>query len=144
MTSTEPGRRRLSPVLSWGLVWAAVVAGCAQESEPPDPQQANPFAAVAGYADPDSRAAQAAAQAEADGDAERTRVLAQLAGVPQGIWLTPEQYPPGSVGGYVTGVAAAADGAGELPLFVVYGIPDRDCTGGFSQGAWPQPTTVPG
>ena len=31
----------------------------------------------------------------------------------------------------------AADEAGQVPTFVVYGIPDRDCSGGFSGGGLP-------
>jgi endoglucanase len=37
-----------------------------------------------------------------------------------------------SVGDFVSGVVAAAGPA--LPIFVVYGLPNRDCTGGHSAG----------
>jgi endoglucanase len=94
----------------------------------------NPFASAQPYADPGSRAGQAAARADAAGDADRSRVFTRLAQTPSGIWLTPEDYPAGQVGAFVSSVVAAADSAGDLPLFVVYGIPDRDCTGGFSSG----------
>ena len=32
---------------------------------------------------------------------------------------------------------AAADEAGQVPTFVVYGVPDRDCTGQHSAGGLP-------
>lgn len=114
----------------------AGLAGCssADQTEPADPQASNPFSTLPGYAAPDSRTAQAAAQARADGQSERARVFSRLAGVAQGIWLTPEEYPPGEVGPYVASVVTAAQAGGKLPLFVVYGISDRDCSGGFSEG----------
>ena len=102
------------------------------------PGRATRTPAATGYADPSSRTAQAAAQAKADGDADRQRVFTRLAAVPQGIWLTPEQYPAGAVGPFVDRASStAADEAGQVPTFVVYGIPDRDCTGGFSEGGLP-------
>ena len=64
-------------------------------------------------------------------------MFSRLAGIPQGIWLTPEEYPAGQVGPFVSGIVAAADDAGQVPTFVVYGIPDRDCSGGFSEGGLP-------
>lgn len=122
-----------------------LVAGCgggdreggAPESDGRDAQSINPYAEGDGYADPGSHAAEAAAQAAEEGDVEAQRVFDRLAATPQGIWLTPEEHPAGQVGGFVTGIATAADEAGQVPTFVVYGIPDRDCTGGFSGGGLP-------
>lgn len=102
-----------------------------------DAQTANPYAGRDAYADPDSRTAEAEAKAKADGDTDTERVLERLASIPQGIWLTPEQYPTGAVGPFVQGVVDAADTSGQVPTFVVYGIPDRDCSGGFSGGGLP-------
>jgi endoglucanase len=118
------------------LVVVAVLGGCSGDPGPGTavPPSANPFEALAGYADPDSGVAQAAARAEAAGHSRQARVLARLAAVPAGIWLTPEEYPPGEVGPHVASVTSAAAGSDRVPLFVVYGIPDRDCTGGFSAG----------
>lgn len=129
----------LVTVLVTVLVAGLVLGGCSagKDTGHEAPASANPFEARAGYADPGSRAARAAAQAEADGHADRARVFARLAAVPSGIWLTPEQHPPGRVGPYVRRVVSAAAAVDELPLFVVYGIPDRDCTGGFSGGGLP-------
>ena len=99
-----------------------------------DPEADNPFAAYPQHVQADTRTSDAAAQAAADGDDRLAGVLDRLAAVPQGIWLTPEQHPPGEVGEFVAGVVAAADEAGTVPVLVVYGVPDRDCTGGYSAG----------
>ncbi len=123
------------------VVTVLALGGCSGgDAEPEDvwssadPVAANPYAGRSGLADPGSRTAQAAARATADGDVEAERVFSRLAGTPQGIWLTPEEYPPGSAAPMVARVVGAADAAGEVPTFVVYGVPDRDCTGGFSSG----------
>lgn len=102
-----------------------------------DPQAVNRYAAQDGYAEPDSRAAQAADRAEKDGDVDAQAVFDRLAATPSGIWLTPEEYPAGKVGPFVTTTVADAAAADRLPTFVVYGIPDRDCTAGFSGGGLP-------
>jgi endoglucanase len=119
------------------LVVAVVVLVARSQHRGPfalDPQADNVFAEKALYVDPDSAAAAAAAQAEADGDTDSADVFQRIAEVPQGIWLTPEDLPPGEVGPAVAEVVASADKAGDLPVLVIYGIPDRDCTGGFSAG----------
>lgn len=99
-----------------------------------DAQGENVFLHRALHVEAGSSTEIAARQAAADGDAERVRVFERLAEVPQGIWLTPERFPPGEVGGHVSEIVSAADEVGRVPVFVVYGIPDRDCTGGFSAG----------
>ena len=126
------------------MVAVGPLAGCGGGSSDPsagsssqDAQAVNPYAGHAGYADPDSRAAHAAEQAKADGNTEDQAVFDRLAQTPTGIWLTPEQYPAGKVGPFVTDIVDAADRAGQVPTFVVYGIPDRDCSGGFSGGGLP-------
>ncbi|WP_435743658.1 glycoside hydrolase family 6 protein [Nocardioides sp. SYSU DS0663] len=118
------------------LVLLAVLAARGLEVGPfqPGAQERNVFAERPQYADPGSRAAQAAAQARADGRTAEAEAFAELASVPAGIWLTPEEHPPGEVGGYVAEVVESADEAGRVPVLVVYGVPDRDCTGGFSAG----------
>lgn len=135
-------RRPRLPALLLTVVAAGTLAGCdgsgGSEGGPTvDAQAINPYAERAGYADPDSRAAQAAAEAKAQGDTDRQAVFDRLAQTPTGIWLTPEEYPPGEVGPFVTTIVDGADAAGQVPTFVVYGIPDRDCTGGFSGGGLP-------
>jgi endoglucanase len=102
-----------------------------------DAQAVSPYADHDQFADPNSKAAQAAASAKADGDGDSEDVFSRLAGTPQGIWLTPEEYPVGSVGPFVAQAVAAADKTGQVPTFVVYGVPDRDCTGQHSAGGLP-------
>jgi endoglucanase len=99
-----------------------------------DAQTVNPYADRDQFADPGSKVAQAAQTAQDDGDTDSEAVLGRLAETPQGIWLTPEEYPAGSVGPFVAQVVAAADKAGRVPTFVVYGVPERDCTGQHSAG----------
>ncbi len=108
---------------------ALVLAGCGGDGGEP-----NPFTERAMYVDPDSRTAQGADQAAAAGDTRRAELLQRLAEVPQGIWLTPERQPAGTVGGYVSEVVAAAKAQGRVVVLVVYGIEDRDCTGSYSAG----------
>lgn len=151
MTTTaptrQPGRARrtrrrvlvavgLAAVLVVVLALAGLLVARAQQLGPfrPGAQQENPFAVRPQYADPASRAAQAAARARADGDSADATVFERLARVPAGIWLTPEELPPGRVGPYVSSVVRAADAVEHVPLFVVYGIPDRDCSGRYSAG----------
>jgi endoglucanase len=144
--------RRPLQLLAAALVGVLALGACSgsDSGDPDSPgsgsadaQTANPYAGRDAYADPDSRTAEAAAKAEADGDTDTERVLARLASIPQGIWLTPEQYPAGAVGPFVQGVVDAADTSGQVPTFVVYGIPDRDCSGGFSGGGLPADQYVP-
>lgn len=102
-----------------------------------EPTTGNPFAGRAPYADPDSRAARAAAEAATAGQDDAARIFTRLGETPSGVWLTPEEFPPGQVGAKVAAVVAAAATAGKVPVLVVYGIPDRDCSGGFSSGGLP-------
>lgn len=96
----------------------------------------NPFAGRDLYVDPDSEAIRAV---DAATDSATRDAFLTIADQPTGIWLTPEEYPVGEVGPYVTEVVADATAGDTLPLFVVYGVPDRDC-GQFSAGG----TTVEG
>ncbi|MFB9312690.1 glycoside hydrolase family 6 protein [Nocardioides plantarum] len=129
-----------------------VLASCGASDEsgdgPTGTGDGNPFAERAQTVLANPRLTAAVRQAEADGDTDRARVLERLAKVPTGIWLTPEAFPAGRVGPYVAGAVGVADGAdggkgSTVPLFVVYGIPDRDCTGGFSAGGLTDETYVP-
>lgn len=82
-----------------------------------------------------SDTATSAAAARASGD-DRS-VLERLATVPQATWLTPEAYPIGAVSGIVSKVVGQAEVEGRTPVFVVYGITDRDCSGLESAGGLP-------
>lgn len=136
--------RRPRAALAVPLTIAALVLGaCGSDGEggeeqaprsAEEAQGSNPFADRDSFADAGSKTAQAAESAEAKGDGDRAAVFSRLAEVPQGIWLTPEEHPAGEVGTFVTSVVDAADDAGRVPTLVVYGVPDRDCSGGYSAG----------
>ena len=96
-------------------------------------QDSNRFLDRPPLAATDTAVASAAASA---GGADR-QVLERMASVPQATWLTPEAYPVGTVGGVVAKVVAQGQAAGRTPVFVVYGITDRDCSGGQSSGGLP-------
>ncbi len=115
----------------------AALTACSGSGDDGAAQAANPYTDHDQYADPGSKAAQAATSAKDSGDSADEAVFSRLAGTPQGIWLTPEDYPAGKVGPYVERVVADADRAGRVPTFVVYGVPDRDCTGQLSAGGLP-------
>ncbi|MFB2580757.1 glycoside hydrolase family 6 protein [Herbiconiux sp. P15] len=93
----------------------------------------NPFATLSLYADPASKAATAASTVREAGDETSAEVFDAIAEVPTAIWLTPEKYPAGEIGGYLGDLVAEADALGESPIFTVYGVPNRDC-GNFSGG----------
>ncbi len=111
--------------------------------EEEDPQARNVFAERAQFVDPANRTRRAADQLRADGRGEDADLLMRMAAVPSGIWLTPEQFPRGVVGEYVAGLVATTEEQGEVPLLVLYGIPGRDCTGGFSAGGLDEETYAP-
>lgn len=71
----------------------------------------------------------AAAVAVASGGGE----FAELALTPTAIWLTPESYPLATVRAQVSEITDDAAIQQQLPVFAVYGIPDRDC-GQMSRG----------
>lgn len=119
-----------APIVALGLfVGSFAVAVASSEVTHP-----NPVAGVSFYTNPDSTANIAAAAAEvADPGSADAATLARMAEQPSAIWLKPEKYPIETVQATVAGIADAALAAGQVPVFVVYGIPDRDC-GNFSAG----------
>jgi endoglucanase len=80
----------------------------------------NPLNGRALYVDPDSSAANADREGE-------TAEFALLADTPAAIWLLPEENEADTIGPFVQSIVAAAAAVDEVPVFVVYGIPDRDC-----------------
>ena len=65
-------------------------------------------------------------------NAAQAAALRKIAAQPQGIWLT-EWMTPAMATSYVRRWTSGARTAGAVPVFVVYGIPARDC-GGYSAG----------
>lgn len=117
--------------LGAGLVAVAAARGLGPFEET---STGNVFAERPLFVDPSARTLAAAAQLRADGREEDAALLERMAEVPSGIWLTPEQYPPGTIGQYVTALVQKSERAEAVPVLVLYGIPDRDCSGGFSAG----------
>lgn len=129
-------RLLLLGVAALGLAAAVALVVVLTRPEP-GPQDRNRLAERSQYADPGARAVAAAAQARADGDVALAEVLEELAAVPSGIWLTPERHPVGSVGAYAASLVAAADARDEVPVLVLYGVPERDCAASLSAGGLP-------
>jgi endoglucanase len=90
---------------------------------------ANPLAGMPFYVNPNSAAMRAAQHAD-----PASPQLNAVANTPQAYWIV-----PGSSAATVAGYAGDAAGAGALPVFTLYGIPNRDCgsyaAGGFGSGA---------
>ncbi|CAN5351903.1 glycoside hydrolase family 6 protein [soil metagenome] len=90
----------------------------------------NPFDGRDLYVYPSSSAALAAAGATGGSDES---AFTTLASTPTAVWLLPEAHPTASVAAFVSGIEDDATRKRQLPVFVVYGIPSRDC-GNFSAG----------
>lgn len=102
-----------------------------------DPQGANPFEDGTFYVWPDSQASAAADAAEQSGRTTDAARLERISEVPTAVWLTPEALPRGQVGTFARDIAVTAAEAGQVAVFVVYGVTDRDCTGVESAGGLP-------
>lgn len=90
----------------------------------------DPFAGRSLYVYPSSSAELAAQGAKGTPAAEDFETLAKT---PTAIWLLPEAHPTAQVESFVSGIEDDAARKAQLPVFVVYGIPSRDC-GNFSSG----------
>ena len=139
----SPHRSAARPLVAAALA-CVLLAGCGggDTSDQDQASDTNVFAERAQTLVEKPRLEAAAKQAAADGDAQEASALERLARTPTGIWLTPEAYGADQVSAYVTEVVAATE-ALTVPLFVLYGIPDRDCTGGFSAGGLTADTYLP-
>mgnify|MGYP001807807062 CR=1 FL=1 len=90
----------------------------------------NPFTGASLYVYPDSSAAKAATLANGT---DASAAFGKLARTPTAIWLLPEAHPTGEITEFVSKIEADAAVKTQLPVFVVYGIPSRDC-GNYSAG----------
>jgi endoglucanase len=118
-------------------IWIAIVgvtllvaAGVVVIATQADPAPDNPFSGATLYTYPESSAATAASLTS---DADEAAAFAEIASVPTAVWLLPEAHPTGAIAEFVTQIGTDAAARSELPVFVVYGIPSRDC-GNFSAG----------
>ncbi|HXH34646.1 MAG TPA: glycoside hydrolase family 6 protein [Plantibacter sp.] len=155
MPRTPRDRRRIRTAVALGIV-AVLLAGGALVvsivSRVPS-ASAGPFDGAQLYVDPTSLAARAAASdavgagadatnapassptagtsggasADPTDSAEQIAAATRLAAEPTSIWLVPERYPLASVQETVSQIVRAAELQGSMPVFTVYGIPERDC-----------------
>jgi len=90
----------------------------------------DPFAGKDLYVYPSSSAVMAAEEAKGTASSD---ALDTLAKTPTAIWLLPEAHPTAQIESFVADIEDDAARKVQLPVFVVYGIPSRDC-GNFSAG----------
>jgi endoglucanase len=126
-----------APIVALGLFVGSFTSAAGTPATDP-----NPLAGLTFYANPKSTASIAAASAAKENpDSAETETLAKIAEQPAATWLLPEKFPLETVQADVARIADAAAGAGEEPIFVIYGIPDRDCgnfsSGGLSEAEYP-------
>jgi endoglucanase len=121
-----------APIVALGLFIGSFTGGIgAAPTAAADP---NPLAELSFYSNPKSAASiAAAAAAAADPESAEAVTLGKIAEQPAAIWLLPEKFPLETVQADVAAIADAAAAEGTEPVFVVYGIPERDC-GNFSAG----------
>ncbi|WP_210492604.1 glycoside hydrolase family 6 protein [Patulibacter sp. SYSU D01012] len=114
-------------------MWAAgVVLALLAGAAPAAAAPADPFAGGhRPYRDPDAPAARQAAEwrASRPGDA---RLMERIARRPVARWLTDPGTDASGAAGELAGRARAAD---EVPVVVVYGLPQRDCGASSAGGA---------
>jgi endoglucanase len=110
------------------LVGMALSAGPVQVGSSPGVRlvdEANPLAGTPFYVNPTSAAMVAAGKADPP-----IPELTTVANTPQAFWVV-----PGSSADRVGAYAGAAQAAGAMPIFALYGIPHRDC-GSFAAGGF--------
>jgi endoglucanase len=140
---SRTARRTRARVVALTAAALLVLAGCApvgddeteasmQPTPPPAEKTAAEIFPGGPFLDPRSEAMAVESAARAAGDIARADKLAQISGQPTAIWLgewlTDERLTD-ALGEY----RAEAAAAGRTLVFVVYGIPNRDC-GGLSAG----------
>lgn len=128
--------RWIAPFVAVATVAGLVSAGAVHVGAAPEVRlvdAGNPLAGQPFYVDPASAAMAAARNANPP-----SPQLTAVANTPQAYWLD-QAFPAGSVGARVAGYTGAAQAAGSMPIFALYGIPHRDCgsyaSGGFASGA---------
>jgi len=127
--------RWLAPIVASTTALAAVAGFAASPSPAPQIRlagEANPLAGSPFYVDPISKAMRAAQSASPP-----SPQLDYVANTPQAYWLD-HAFPAGTVTGTVSKLVGAAQGAGAIPVLVLYALPHRDCgsyaAGGFGSG----------
>jgi endoglucanase len=104
---------------------ASLAAVAISSAFAPHPASANPLDGATLWVNPESGASKAVKDDPS---------LAPIADEPAATWLLPEQHDASQVGGYVRGLVDEARRSGSWPVFVVYGVPQRDCQAQESTG----------
>lgn len=133
MASRRKSRTRVVILAVAIIAVVAVVIGWVVVTVIPGIGQNNPLDGKSLYLYPESSVIQAIEDSSASDAAE----LAPIAQTPSAIWLLPEAHSTADIGDFVDGIATSAELDESIPVFVVYGIPDRDCgnqsAGGLSE-----------
>jgi endoglucanase len=94
--------------------------------------QAAAFASPRLYLDPNTEAAAAQKRLQQQGDTAGAALAGRIAAVPTAVWLG-EWFQGDRLVTELRNDLADARAQGATPVFVAYGIPNRDC-GGYSKG----------
>lgn len=129
------------------LAAAAIGAGLARQAATTSPAAGTPtprqtasatppaqkaFASTRLYLDPNTEAAAAQTRLQQQGDPAAADIAQRIAGVPTAVWLG-EWFQGDRLVTELSNDLADARQQGATPVFVAYGIPNRDC-GGYSKG----------
>ncbi|MFJ2033099.1 glycoside hydrolase family 6 protein [Streptosporangium sp. NPDC087985] len=106
------------------LAFAFVATACGDGPSSP----AAGHGATQFYVDSGGAAAREVRRLEDEGRTEEAALIRRIADRPNAIWIVDDDPQP-----EVAAITAAAQEAGQVPIFVAYHIPDRDC-GRFSAG----------
>lgn len=123
MASRRKTRTRVVVLTVAIIAVVAVAVGWVVTIVIPQIGQTNPLEGKSLYRYPESAAVQAISASSPSDAAE----LAVIADTPSAIWLLPEAHAASDIADFVDGIATAAEAGETIPVFVVYGIPDRDC-----------------
>jgi endoglucanase len=116
------------------LVAALLAAGCgssASDSSPP-PAHTNPLAGQTFYVNPANPAQQQYQLLRHQGNDQAAAAIAPLATTPDSTWLNGSAQDANTI----ATVSRAAKAANQLPVFVMYNIPGRNCGGNSAGGAY--------
>lgn len=129
LSKTRPAAGRILAVAAVAAA-ALLTPGIAQSAERTSAAPAT-SAATSYYVDPTT---QSAIWAAANADDPRAAVIQEkIAEVPQARWFT--ETNTDTVREEVSTHVAAAEAAGQVPILVVYNMPNRDCGGASGGGA---------
>jgi endoglucanase len=123
MASTRKSKTRVVVLTVAIVAVVALAIGWVVTTVLPGIGQNNPLEGKSLYLYPDAAAISAINASPAD-EAEE---LAAIANTPSAVWLLPEAHSASDIGDFVDGIALDAEATASIPVFVVYGIPNRDC-----------------